>query len=209
MSSDRYPTYLEALDIIADLEAKLAESEKEKQEFLIKYKHWKTEYEQLKQQLAEKGTDIAFLEATTCSMQDDIDYWENKVDQLEEKLAEKEEELKEFKSIGATPRQLQRAYQERYKYNERRLRLEEQLKKKDEKIKEYKRVCTISHLEDLQIENVLLKGKEQDKISFVVEQLEKVKEFCEKVYGAEHAEDVIEEYVDNQIKKIKGDEVNE
>ena len=40
---------------ISDLEAKLAESEKEKQEFLIKSKHWKTECEQLKQQLAEKN----------------------------------------------------------------------------------------------------------------------------------------------------------
>ena len=36
---------------IADLEAKLAESEKEKQEYLIKYKHWRTECAKLEEQL--------------------------------------------------------------------------------------------------------------------------------------------------------------
>ena len=45
---------------------------------------------------------------------------------LKKQLAEKEEELKEFKSIGATPKQLQRAYQERFKYNERCCELKKQ-----------------------------------------------------------------------------------
>lgn len=73
----------------------------------------------LKAKLAEKETEIGFLEATTISMQEDIDYWEKQ-------LEEKEQELNKFKSIGATPRQLQRAYQERYKYNERCSELKKQ-----------------------------------------------------------------------------------
>ena len=48
------------------------------------------------------------------------------IQELKQQLAEKEEELKEFKSIGATARQLQRAYQDRYKYNDRCCELKNQ-----------------------------------------------------------------------------------
>lgn len=49
--------------------------------------------------------------------------------------------------------------------------LKQQLTEKDKEIKEYKRICTIAHVEDLQIENMLLKCKVQNKISFAIEQI--------------------------------------
>lgn len=48
------------------------------------------------------------------------------IDNLQSQIEEKEKELKKFKSIGATPRQLRRAYQERFKYNERYCELKKQ-----------------------------------------------------------------------------------
>ena len=51
---------------------------------------------------------------------------EQENDQLKQQLAKMEKELKEFKSIGATARQLQRAYQDRYKYNDRCCELKKQ-----------------------------------------------------------------------------------
>lgn len=73
--------------------------------------------------------------------------YEYQIEELKQQLAEKEKELKKIKNLRATPKQLQRAYQERYKYKERCNELKNQ------------------HL--------------KDKISFAVEQLEKVKELFE------------------------------
>lgn len=87
---------------IADLEQQLAEKEaelkeqKEKYENLYKcYKNTSSEDLKDKYHLAEE------------------------IEELKQQLTEKEKELKKFKRVGATPKQLQRAYQERYKYNER------------------------------------------------------------------------------------------
>ena len=64
---------------VADLEAKLAESEKEKQEFLIKYKHWRTECEQLKQQLAEKEKENKKLKSENHALMSDNAYQEEDI----------------------------------------------------------------------------------------------------------------------------------
>jgi chromosome segregation ATPase len=70
---------------ISDLEAKLAESEKKKQEFLIKYKHWRTEYEQLKQQLEEKELEAIRWEEHFNNAKMDYEC-------LQEQLTEKDEQ---------------------------------------------------------------------------------------------------------------------
>lgn len=122
---------------IADLEAKLAEKEKEIQ-------NWETMYRSVMQ-----------------SCHNGIE--EDK--RLREQLAEKETELEDWKD-GTIAEKL--------------WHLERQLVEKEEEIEKYKQLCTISKLEDLQIENMLLKGKNQDKISFCIGQLEKVKELGNK-----------------------------
>ena len=45
--------------------------------------------------------------------------------------------------------------------------------------------------------------KDQDKISFAVEQLEKVKDFVNNLYG-EYSASVTTNFIDNQIKELKG-----
>lgn len=94
--------------------------------------------------------------------------------------------------------------------------LQSQLAEKEKEIEEYKRICTISHLEDLKIENMLLKSKDQDKISFAVEQLEKVKDiilnerkitsFNFDIFnkGKDTALFWLNEQIDNQINELKG-----
>ena len=189
MSLDR--KFLEAQMIyekqIADLEAKLAESEE-------KYKKLGECYKNTARQDLEDKYRLA-----------------DEIDQLKQQLAEKEEELKKFKSIGATPRQLQRAYQERYKYNERRLQLEEQLN--SAKVgEEFALKCCdeANNLLALQVA-----GQNQDKISFCIEKLEKVKEFCNNpknrveyeycpnawTYAVDKDKLMLE--IDNQIKQLK------
>lgn len=97
------------------------------------------------------------------------------ISDLEAKLAEIEKELKEFKSIGATPRQLQRAYQERYKYNERCSELEKQ--HNQNKIN-----FAVEQLEQLK----------EKSLHFLVQNTEKLSGFYVDV-----------EEIDNQIKAIK------
>lgn len=85
--------------------------------------------------------------------------------------------------------------------------LQSQLAEKEKEIEEYKRICTISHLEDLKIENMLLKSKDQDKISFAVEQLEKVKENIHYLLSFDYNLVCrVNEQIDSQIKELKGEE---
>lgn len=142
---------------------------------------YKDEIAELKQQLRQKEADIGFLEATTCSMQEDIDYWEKQFEEMERSKL---------------------AWENKY------CKLEQQLAEKEKEIAEYKRVCTIAHVEDLQIENMLLKGKDQNKIKFAVEQLEQLKH---DIWTDQQDDGWLDEQVDiyfltetieNQIKKL-------
>ena len=57
-----YEKYTELLyKSIADLETKLAEMQNEKDELISKYRYWKGECAELKQQLAEKDANITYL----------------------------------------------------------------------------------------------------------------------------------------------------
>lgn len=92
--------------------------------------------------------------------------------------------------------------------------LKKELAEKEKEIEKYKQLCTISKLEDLQIENMLLKGKHQDKISFAVEQFQELKkslrdkvclmENDEHCYpqNAIHWQDIVAIIV-NKIKQLK------
>ena len=51
----------EVLEYVADLESKLAEMQNEKDELISKYRYWKGECAELKQQLAEKDEEISYL----------------------------------------------------------------------------------------------------------------------------------------------------
>lgn len=48
-----------------------------------------------------------------------------------------------------------------------------------------------------------LKEKDQDKILFALEQLEKVKEFVNEIYG-EYSASITTNFIDNQINELKG-----
>ena len=111
-----------------------------------------------------------------------------KIEKLEKQLAEKEQELEDWEDGTIV---------------EKLWHTQRQLAEKEKEIEKYKELCTISKLEDLQIENMLLKSKKQDKISFCIEQLKKVKDTAENIL-----DDAIkncslnESYYDNLLDKI-------
>ena len=119
---------------------------------------------------------------------------------LETKLAESEEYEEMLLEEKSGYIDLVSAYADKCKnYNK-------QLAEKEKEIEKYKQLCTISKLEDLQIENMLLKGKDQDKISFCIEQLEKLrKHYCHLMWDGRSASDswVIQECVDLLDKELK------
>ena len=81
--------------------------------------------------------------------------------------------------------------------------LEAKLAEKDKEIKN----LVIAHFESEINKPVLTTTQmiNQDKISFAVEQLEKVKEFVNDFYG-EYSASVTTNFIDNQIKSLKGEE---
>lgn len=132
---------------------------------------------------------------------------------LEAKLAESKEKINKmlecydnmlnaFDNVQKENEQLKQQLAEKEEIN--RL-VNEQLADKDKELKYFKKQArrfnneAQKYYEDAYCNDF----HNQDKISFAVERLEKVKEFCGKVWGIEHAEEVIEEYVDNKIAELK------
>ena len=156
---------------VTDLEAKLAEREKfmkdngfknlEELDNYIQKIH--SHYDEVKN----KGT---------CGLCEKID--NEQIKELKQQLSEKDKELNKFKSIGATPRQLQRAYQERFKYNERCSELKKQ--HIQNKIN-----FAVSYLEVIK--------------AFIID---KEFYFTGEDYSTVYVEDITEE-IDNQIKELK------
>ena len=191
------------LQRISDLEAKLAEKNKTideiNKEFLSAIKDWKqlveiekTEKEQLKQQLAEwqDGTII-------CKWTDA----ENKIKELEQQLAEKETRIAELEDkdwYEGTIKQLE----------EQNERLLNKLAEKDKKQERTNKV-----VKQFQQRVKYFSEQDQDKISFCIEQLEKVKEEVDKRpvsvrncgYGDfdEIILDDVYDVIDNQIASLK------
>lgn len=128
------------------------------------------------------------------------DFAKRKIADLEAKLAEKEKSISFWKRLfDASQKALAESID---RVNEILLKLVE----KEEEIEEYKRICTISHIEDLQIENMLLKGKDQEKTEFAINKLQWLKE---KIDNAKiHRIDMINthelnEILDQQIAELK------
>lgn len=96
-------------DDFADLEAKLAEMQNEKDELISKYRYWKGECAELKQQLAEKDQAIEGLQEINQSLGQTCNNDAKEIDRLREQLAEKEKEIEELKkgvykvTLGTTP----------------------------------------------------------------------------------------------------------
>ena len=160
---------------ISDLEAKLAESEEQNKKL---YNEKESAERILRMSSDEQTREIKRLQNELSAKVDYIHELVEVKDDYKQQLAEKEEELKEFKSIGATPRQLQRAYQERYKYNERCDKL------KNQHIQN-KINFAVSYLEVIK--------------AFIID---KEFYFTGEDYSTVYVEDITEE-IDNQIKAIK------
>lgn len=178
--------------------------------------------EGLKKHIYELEQELESTHKIVAKQSADITVYEEIVDDLESKLAKKEEQLRESREwfLECDKERLSEEtkkniaftnYKETLKENEQ---LKQQLAEKEREIEKYKELCTISKLEDLQVENMLLKGKNQDKISFCIEQLEKVKN---KFNGKRPIDDLanevglelgytatqIQKYIDNQIEELK------
>ena len=81
--------------------------------------------------------------------------------------------------------------------------LEAKLAEKDKEIESYKHFkITIGTMENNQVDISSTTYINQDKISFALEQLEKVKEFVNEIYG-EYSASVTTNFIDNQINQLK------
>ena len=196
----------------------------------------------LEAKLAEKETEIGFLEGTINSMQEDISYWEQKlaekekavdglqeinqslgqtcnndakeIERLRELISDKEKEkdkltakLEQANEIINNPDTLIFQQQELID------NLQIIIKEKEKEIENYKHLnVTIGTMENNQVDISSTTYIDQDKISFSIEQLEKVKENIKKVtitdfdlsgnFEKMYKQDAIRQ-IDNQIKQLK------
>lgn len=127
--------------------------------------------------------------------------------QLKQQLAEKEKEISEYVEIVDD---LHKQLSDKCDFCEEGYK--KQLAEKEKEISELKRIGEKGHLNDLfedkRKENkILIKAIEQanqDKISFAVEQLEKVKEEFDCIYSNDtYTPYQIADKIDNQIKQLK------
>ena len=180
--------YYKSIEQRKDLEAKLAESEAELEKWSTQYARAYVnrqndliaENQELKQQLAEKDAEIEVLNVRTTAMQEDIDYWEKEFEEKEEQLHKAEEIINNPDTLIF---QKQELIDNLYKI----------IAEKDNLLK------------DLTKNEKLFNS--QDKISFCVEQLEKIKDKFREVYdkNRKHHLSVVKcyELVDNQIAELK------
>ena len=119
------------------------------------------------------------------------------ISDLEAKLAESESNRKSLEEkVKFLTEEKEENFVDGQKYNE----LKQQLAEK---------TLTIEQINKAFIENrSLWKGKyeqaHQDKIDFAIEQLEKVKEFVNEIYG-EYSASITTNFIDNQINELKGE----
>ena len=135
-----------------------------------------------------------------------------KISELEAKLAESEKHRKEAYKEGLLQKQFDK--------DAEIMQLKQQLAEKEKEIekisfqyntvKEARKLEASFRREDIKQQAVIVGDLEkkvdkanQDKISFCIEKLEKVKEVCSQVWAMEYAVDAIEDYIDNQIKQLK------
>lgn len=172
---------------ITALESKLAESEEElnnlEQQCLICNKD--QENERLKQQLAEKDTEIEKVEKTYMKQKDYyVKEFNEVIYELKQQLAEKDKEIEELKRFDALNKTFFDLFRTAFKEPDKVDDLFNTLKTMQEK-------------------------QDQDKISFAVEQLEKLKEEIEdgwKMVGYEGlCFNEVMGFIDNQIKQLKGE----
>ena len=143
----------------------------------------------------------------------------NKITDLETKLAECESELEKQKEkydklYGCYKKTSSEDLQDKYSLAEENEQLKKQLTEKEEEYQSFKKIAdeNVNYLKNRILEET--KNYNQDKISFAIEQLEKVKEEMDlrprgvskgwknKEYDTLVEEDVYE-VIDNQIKQLK------
>ena len=146
---------------ISDLEAKLAESEKE----VNRFKSMKNREQLIKENEALKDTISVVLSQKS--------EWIKSCNELKQQLSEKEKEIESLRENSLSKRI-------------------------------FKEKLIPSHcMEQYEKYEQQIDKLTQDKISFAVEQLEKVKDWANDYYG-EYSASVITNYIDNQIKQLKG-----
>ena len=137
-----------------------------------------------------------------------ISSFTNKISDLEAKLAESESQNKRLYTEKESAEKILRMTSG--EQTREILELKQQLAEKEEEIEELKLKLDIRAI-SLQNFNIERMQANQDKISFAVEQLEKVKNYMitdeKDMFGANYLMNsgYVLEFIDNQIKAIKGE----
>lgn len=210
---------------IADLEAKLAECEKKREYLFSSNCDYISQIEELKQQLA-KSKDI--IKKRDLSLKNTIIIYNNeqlefktKIKELKQQLAEKDLRIEELESQFAYECECNKQFVDCQKENEN---LKQQLEEKEKELKyktaecekwktDYKNCSELEKIMSQEHQYCLdnWRASEQDKISFAVEQLEKVRKILNKsdesgyIIQFRSMNDRLNFYkeFDNQIKQLK------
>ena len=216
----------------SDLEAKLAESEKRLVN-CVDFDIWQKtakENNELKHQLAEKDKTIENWQTMYQSVMQSCHNGIEEDKRLREQLAEKEHSIEmlnqhitdkaiEIERLGEELEELKTENMNIFEYSKE---VEQQLAEKDKELLEIKQRIAEKASKEFQEMIDKRENHNQDKISFAVEQLEKVKEFCnqrekdftylrDEIKAISHNKwvDYIEElrfikaHIDNQIEELK------
>ena len=134
-----------------------------------------------------------------------ISSFTNKISDLEAKLEESEKQRQHLKDWLddeiLTSVDNESYYATINEYEEEVKKLKQQLAEKDKEIEKWKTKWCESETNSLRLYEQS-QNNNQDKILFAVEQLEKVKEFVNNIYG-EYSASVTTNFIDNQIKQLK------
>ena len=188
---------------LADLEAKLAESEEKKESYRLQNEHHHLQLLQFYSRLGVEafGADIHEKALETLMI-------------MKEQLAESEEQLKEElvekkgleRALSACNRQndefadmIKKLVSEKEELKQQHAKKKKELAYMTEQAKKFNNEAQ-KYFEDAYCNDF----HNQDKISFAIQQLEKVKEFVNDIYG-EYSASVITNFIDNQIKQLKGE----
>ena len=176
---------------IADLEAKLAESEKSKESYRLQNEQHHLQLLQFYSRLGVEafGADIHEKALETLMI-------------MKDQLAESENQCRECKHLNKKIE-----LNIKNKLMAENCELQKQLAENEKEISEYVKIVDDLHKQLSDKCDFCDKTKDQDKISFAVEQLEKAKSFCisaeDNGWCVTHKNWLeIVEYIDNQIKQL-------
>ena len=147
-----------------------------------------------------------------CDVSESLETLVNLLNQQDKRIKELEQDKTKFMDLlNSMTENWWVSYEKNKKLRQENEQLKQQLAEKDKKLSEYVKIVDDLHKQLSDKCDFCDKTKDQDKISFAVEQLEKVKNYMitdeKDMFGANYLMNSVYvlEFIDNQIKELKGE----